>query len=580
MKKLLCILLCLSVMSSALPIPACADEAVRSMQQLTVDGRAVECGKYAISGYNYFKLRDVACLLSGTGSQFSVDWDPADSTIRIETGSAYVPVGGELAPAGEEMPEAMPSSQTVRIDGVIREGISAYVIGGNNYFRLRDLGSLLGFDVDYAETANTAMIRSLDPAPLRERQLYLRIAQGIREHVGIGYPGSGRAMTADIIDLRDFELSNAAGGADRELLWQVFERVFYDHPEFFCLQEGYYRALDSQGGIIGIVPQYFSFAREASSLETLQAQFDAALNAAMAAAGESNAPAERVLAVYNYLVAGNAVPWSDAARKAADSGALACSAYGALAAGDSTSKGMALAFKAAADRLNDPGISCKVVFSEASGRFWNLVSLDGVWYHLDASRGGSDPPALRGYTSYQAFLISDSTARTLGYDHWGSPSLPELPTCSSTQYEQGTACSGVFFPVYRQGEQYYSIRHEGGNRFGLFSGALDGTGQRLASLPLLTGGNLEARTGVVWHDGSLYYVDQDKCLQRYDLSSGVETRLLTVPFVPSTSSDSIYTREKDAIGLYYDAARESIVAVSRTRQQELAAWPLGSSRVP
>ena len=46
------------------------------------------------------------------------------------------------------------------IDGKAVDGLSIYNIGGNNYFKLRDLGNALGFTVDYNADSNTAIVLS------------------------------------------------------------------------------------------------------------------------------------------------------------------------------------------------------------------------------------------------------------------------------------------------------------------------------------------------------------------------------------------------------------------------------------
>ena len=51
--------------------------------------------------------------------------------------------------------------QSVYVDNT-RVYPTGYNIGGNNYFKLRDLGDALEFDVDYSATTNTAIISSSD----------------------------------------------------------------------------------------------------------------------------------------------------------------------------------------------------------------------------------------------------------------------------------------------------------------------------------------------------------------------------------------------------------------------------------
>ncbi|MBR3554975.1 MAG: hypothetical protein IKN89_03610 [Oscillospiraceae bacterium] len=63
---------------------------------------------------------------------------------------------------------AVPSSQTIMIDGRIRTDLSVFNIGGNNFFKLRDLGEALGFSVDYDARTNTAVVISAAPEPVPE----------------------------------------------------------------------------------------------------------------------------------------------------------------------------------------------------------------------------------------------------------------------------------------------------------------------------------------------------------------------------------------------------------------------------
>lgn len=112
-------------------------------------GREIAFDAYNVDGSNYFKLRDLASVLSGTGAGFSVEYDAATDAVSLATGQTYKPVGGELMPpsaAGRAI--AKPSAASLTIDGH-RAQVQAYTIGGHNYFRLRDIASLLNFYVGY-----------------------------------------------------------------------------------------------------------------------------------------------------------------------------------------------------------------------------------------------------------------------------------------------------------------------------------------------------------------------------------------------------------------------------------------------
>lgn len=159
MKKLLPPLLALLLFCLALPCASAAD-VTASPQKLSVDGTDADCDKYNIDGSNYFKLRDLAYLLSKSDSRFSVAFDAESNAVTVVPGGDYVPVGGELERGKDLSKTAVASKQSVLINGEAVEGISVYNIGGNNYFKLRDLGSALGFTVAFDADANTAVVLS------------------------------------------------------------------------------------------------------------------------------------------------------------------------------------------------------------------------------------------------------------------------------------------------------------------------------------------------------------------------------------------------------------------------------------
>ncbi len=162
MKKLLCLVLCAVLLCPALAAGASAATVVRSPQNLTVNGKPANCEKYNIDGSNYFKLRDIAFLLMGTESEFGVAWDPAANSIIIAIGLPYEPVGGELIVGEDKSASAQPSSQSLWFLDAPVNDLSVYNIGGNNFFKLRDLGNLLGFSVDFDPATNTAIVETPD----------------------------------------------------------------------------------------------------------------------------------------------------------------------------------------------------------------------------------------------------------------------------------------------------------------------------------------------------------------------------------------------------------------------------------
>lgn len=159
MKKILCFLTALVLVISMLTVGALATvSATPTASKVLVNSQAVSFEAYTINGNNYFKLRDLAKALNGSEKQFEVGWDGPNNAIKITRGIAYTPDGTELVPSGRSgIQSATLSTSRVFINGV-QANLTAYLIGGNNYFKLRDVGTAINFGVDWNGTANIIAI--------------------------------------------------------------------------------------------------------------------------------------------------------------------------------------------------------------------------------------------------------------------------------------------------------------------------------------------------------------------------------------------------------------------------------------
>lgn len=157
MKKTLALILSV-VMLLALALPAAAAvDAQPTNDAVTVDGKTVEVAVYKINDNNYFKLRDLAQAMSGSGYQFDISFDQDAQKVDIATGKAYTAVGGELSGTAEAPKAVVESPWKLFVDGK-EAGASVYNIDGNNYYKLRDLADLIGYGVGYNSYSRTAMI--------------------------------------------------------------------------------------------------------------------------------------------------------------------------------------------------------------------------------------------------------------------------------------------------------------------------------------------------------------------------------------------------------------------------------------
>lgn len=133
--------------------------AVPSYSPVYVNGVQVQFDAYNINKNNYFKLRDLAFILSGTKAQFNVEWKGA---VAMTSGQSYTPVGGEMAAGSGINQIAEPTSSAVLLDGNAVD-LAAYNINKNNYFKLRDIAKLFNFDVHWDSTLQGIVIQTNDP---------------------------------------------------------------------------------------------------------------------------------------------------------------------------------------------------------------------------------------------------------------------------------------------------------------------------------------------------------------------------------------------------------------------------------
>ena len=130
--------------------------------KVLVDGKEVKFEAYNIKDNNYFKLRDIAMVLNGTSKQFEVSWSEATNSIQLRPGESYTVVGGELAQGdGQTKIAGTGTKDIVVYDEPV--ALTAYMINGNNYFKLRDLGKLFDFSVSWDEANNCVVIDSTLP---------------------------------------------------------------------------------------------------------------------------------------------------------------------------------------------------------------------------------------------------------------------------------------------------------------------------------------------------------------------------------------------------------------------------------
>lgn len=125
--------------------------------KVLVNGEEIAFEAYIINDNNYFKLRDLAKVVSGTEKQFNVEWNNEKKAIELISNSPYTEVGGELSAGDNEAQNAILNTSAISKDGqdIV---LAAYTINNNNYFKLRDIAQVFNIGVTWDQETKTVGI--------------------------------------------------------------------------------------------------------------------------------------------------------------------------------------------------------------------------------------------------------------------------------------------------------------------------------------------------------------------------------------------------------------------------------------
>ena len=160
MKKHLFTLCLIFILLFSLSVPAAADsiEAEPKNAYVYVNDELTLLTSFNIEGYNYFKLRDIAYLLNSTSKQFDVTWNSETEEIGMISGMPYQDaIYGLQKEIQYTNKTTVLSNASVLFNGAPLS-MQAYNIGGNNYFKLRDVLSALDVHVTWDDVKKSIII--------------------------------------------------------------------------------------------------------------------------------------------------------------------------------------------------------------------------------------------------------------------------------------------------------------------------------------------------------------------------------------------------------------------------------------
>jgi thiol-disulfide isomerase/thioredoxin len=160
-KRVACAVLCVALTATAavLVIGATvpADVAMPKQMNVIVDGKSSALNAYNIDGSNFFKLRDLAWIFSGTGKQFDLVWNEHSAIIELLLGHQY-PL---ITPETEVLPDSKKISivqyLTIAI-GTNETNIMSANIDNLNYCKIRDFAAMLDIEIEYDAKTDSILL--------------------------------------------------------------------------------------------------------------------------------------------------------------------------------------------------------------------------------------------------------------------------------------------------------------------------------------------------------------------------------------------------------------------------------------
>ena len=133
-----------------------------SSARTEIDGLTLRLSGYNINGNNFFRLRDIATMVSRWGSnrskRFNVEWDEVNRNILLTKNTDYVRIGGEL----ELRPDGVSARAAANASPIIMNGSTinwlGFNINGFTYFRLRDVMRTFNIFTDWDQDTQTILL--------------------------------------------------------------------------------------------------------------------------------------------------------------------------------------------------------------------------------------------------------------------------------------------------------------------------------------------------------------------------------------------------------------------------------------
>lgn len=316
----------------------------------------------------------------------------------------------------------------------------------------------------------------------------------------------GLKNASEIIDLTQYKLTP-------DDLQTLFSKVLNDNADLFYVGNrwSYY---PSGGYVTRVLPTYTMSGDE---LQEAKNVFDSEIQKILKGVNDSWSDLEKALYFNDYICT----------HFAYDTDYQIYDAYGFL----TQKKGVCQAYTLLYGYLlKQEGIESTTANSSAMNHIWNVVSIDGNWYHVDVTwndplRSSNDIP---GYAGHENFLRNDTGIGSTGHYSWVCD-----VTSTDTKFENAfwTSVTDVF--VYEENQWYYLQENRNSASIHLCDINALTVGDSLYTITdkwMASGGSywVGAFSGFGGYDGKLYFNTPDS-IYAYDIQNHKASEIYTPP---------------------------------------------------
>lgn len=173
--------------------------------------------------------------------------------------------------------------------------------------------------------------------------------------------------------------ASAAYTVTKEEISSLVNGFLNSHPEYFYVDKVSYVGL-SNGLVRRLI---FTYKYDKDTITTMRAEYARALKEAVGQVDPASMDASQMcVVIHDYLASVCDYIHVDSEADEDEKAAMRYTAYGALVNGQAVCQGYALAYQ---DIMNALDIPCITVASEKIDHAWNMVKLDGSYYHVDVT---------------------------------------------------------------------------------------------------------------------------------------------------------------------------------------------------